>query len=226
LWAKTWIQVLQKLEYFSKKWAYILNSPYAIHEVWDKEIFYQKAEKLWYCIPNTWNLAKYLQKNNGVFFPCVVKMRKSMKGEWVFLLRNWEDFHKFCESFWHFWFENFLIQEYIESSHGKDLRILMLWDEVLYAMKRVSQNWDFRANIWVWGKGEEYLLDENMKKMCQKIMKDFDLDFAGIDFLFWENGFLICEVNSSPWFEEWEKVSWKDISEEVLKYIVKKAQKK
>jgi RimK family alpha-L-glutamate ligase len=225
LWAKTGEKIINKLEYFHSKWVKIINSPTGIFEAWDKEIFYQKAENYWYVIPQTWNLENYVQQNKNIFFPCVIKLRKSMKGEGVFWIQNSQDFDKFCENFAHMWYENFLIQEYIATSHGKDVRVLMLWHEVLYAMKRTSSNGDFRANIWVGWIGEIFQIDEQTKKMCQKIMKDFWLDFAWIDLLFWEDWFVLCEVNSSPWFEEGEKVSGKDICDELFWHLQKKQKK-
>jgi len=46
-----------------------------------------------------------------------------------------------------------------------------------------------------------------------------NLDVAGIDLLFDENGFKICEANSAPGFHGLEKVTGPRIAEEILDYI-------
>ena len=54
--------------------------------------------------------------------------------------------------------------------------------------------------------------------MC-KITK---LRFAGVDLLFNEGTYTICEVNSAPGFEGMEKFTKVNVGEKIVNYVVKK----
>ena len=49
-----------------------------------------------------------------------------------------------------------------------------------------------------------------------------DLDIAGVDLLFNNGSYTICEVNSAPGFEGMEKYTNKNIAVEMVNYVVKK----
>ena len=46
-----------------------------------------------------------------------------------------------------------------------------------------------------------------------------DLDIAGVDLLFDNGGYKICEVNSNPGFEGMETFTKKNIAEEIVQFI-------
>ena len=46
-----------------------------------------------------------------------------------------------------------------------------------------------------------------------------NLDIAGVDLLFDENGYQICEVNSSPGFEGMDKFTKTNIAEQIVTYV-------
>ena len=48
------------------------------------------------------------------------------------------------------------------------------------------------------------------------------LDIAGVDLLFNNGSYTICEVNSAPGFEGMEKYTKINVSEEMVNYVVKK----
>lgn len=50
----------------------------------------------------------------------------------------------------------FLFQEMIENSTGRDVRLQVVGDEVVASMYRYSEN-DFRANITAGGKMKDYI---------------------------------------------------------------------
>ena len=63
-------------------------------------------------------------------------------------------------------------------------------------MQRKS-NSDFRSNIELGGEGECYAIDAKLNDICVRTAKILNLDYCGIDVLFGENGYLVCEVNSN-----------------------------
>ena len=49
-----------------------------------------------------------------------------------------------------------------------------------------------------------------------------NLDIAGVDLLFNDGTYTICEVNSAPGFEGMEKFTKVNVGEKIVNYVVKK----
>lgn len=114
----------------------------------------------------------------------------------------------------------FIVQEFIKTSFGKDVRLQVVGDKVVAAMKRVNENGDFRANVTNGAKAYEYEPNDTEIEIALTTAKEIGVDFAGVDLLFGENGkSLLCEVNSNAHLEIIGKVSNKNIYKEILKYI-------
>lgn len=73
---------------------------------------------------------------------------------------------------------------------GKDVRVYVLGKEVMGAVLRESTT-DFRANFKLGGSATWYPLNQTEQKMIYKIIKAFDFDLVGIDFLFDLDGNLL-----------------------------------
>lgn len=72
---------------------------------------------------------------------------------------------------------------------GKDLRVYVIGNKIITAMLRQSEN-DFRSNFCLGGTAEVYTLNAEEIKKVESIIKLFDFDFVGIDFIF-NNGELV-----------------------------------
>ena len=159
-----------------------------------------------------------IQKHIG--FPAVIKTLSGSQGSGVFLTQNkasLEDLMQLIEATNPK--TNFIIQEFIKTSHGRDLRVLTVGGRVIGAMERFAKNGDFKANFSRGGEVKEFHITPELEWLTLEISRILNLDIAGIDLLFDENGFKICEVNSSPGFQGMEKASQKDIAEEIIKYV-------
>lgn len=66
-------------------------------------------------------------------------------------------------------------------------------------MIRQSDN-DFRSNLELGGVGIAITPPDEVIDMCERVSTILDLDYCGIDVLFGENKFYICEVNSNAFF--------------------------
>ena len=86
-------------------------------------------------------------------------------------------------------------------------------------MMRQSQDDDFRANITRGGEGFPYEVNEKIEWLSIESSKALNLDIAGVDLLFDNDGYRICEVNSSPGFEGMEQYTKKNIAEEIVQFI-------
>src|SRR5690606_37662162 len=108
---------------------------------------------------------------------------------------------------------------FIESSRGQDLRVFTIGGRAVAAMKRSSQDGNFKANYSRGGQVEPIELTPEIEWLATETSRILKLDIAGIDLLFDGEHFKICEANSSPGFEGIEKVCDVNIAEEIYNFI-------
>jgi len=101
----------------------------------------------------------------------------------------------------------YILQKFIDHKVGEDIRVIMLGNQPVAAMKRVSNNGDFRANYTLHENAIKYDLNPQIIKLCQNVMRIIKCDIAGIDILETKDGYVICEVNSAPGFKGMEAIN-------------------
>ena len=156
-------------------------------------------------------------------YPMIVKTLSGSYGAGVFLVEDRKQFRQLMKmaeltkpSY------NIIVQEFIQDSFGKDLRVLVVNGKVVGCMMRKSTDGDFRANITRGGEAIPYQIDENIEWLGGECARLLNLDIAGVDLLFNNGSYTICEVNSAPGFEGMEKYTNKNIAVEIVNYVVKK----
>ena len=151
-------------------------------------------------------------------FPFVFKECFGSFGQQVYLVNNIDELKNKIKSV-DVW--PYIIQEFIKSSYGKDLRLYVVGGEVKASMKRENTAGDFRANIEVGSHGIIYNPNYKQIEMAVKVSKELGLDFGGIDLLFGENDEpIFCEANSNAYFNELNKVANVKIEDYIFDYIV------
>lgn len=113
-----------------------------------------------------------------------------------------------------------LFQKFVAESKGCDVRIIVVGQEVVGAMRRVS-NGDFRSNIGAGGRGEPFEVGDELKTIAKKTAAILGLDYCGIDVLFGKDGPQICEVNSNAFFKTFEEVTGVNVAAKYAEYIIK-----
>jgi len=153
-------------------------------------------------------------------YPMIVKTLSGSYGAGVFLVENRKQFKQLIKmaeitkpSY------NIIIQECIEESHGKDLRVLVVNGKVVACMMRQSVDGDFRANITRGGEGIPYQIDEKIEWLGGECSRLLNLDVAGVDLLFTKDGYSICEVNSAPGFKGMDEYCKTNIAEQIVTYV-------
>lgn len=111
-----------------------------------------------------------------------------------------------------------LMQEFIASSRGRDVRAYVVGEHVAAAMVR-SNDEDFRANVAQGGKTAVYALSEEEEALCVRTARLLGLDYAGVDLLFGEQGPLVCEVNSNAHFQGLSACTGVDIAAAIVSHI-------
>ncbi|WP_163101769.1 RimK family alpha-L-glutamate ligase [Peribacillus alkalitolerans] len=121
---------------------------------------------------------------------------------------------------------SFLYQEYIGSSHGRDIRLNVVGDEVVATMHRVSKE-DFRANVTNGGKMQTYTPTREQCEIAIACSQIIGTDFCGVDLLFGENDEpIVCEVNSNAHFKNIYDCTGIDVSKYMITYILQQLEEK
>lgn len=149
--------------------------------------------------------------------PFVMKQLEGSQGEKVYLIENEDGFHKAFDETGGL----FLLQDFVKTSHGKDVRVYVLGDKVIGAVLRESTG-DFRSNFALGGSASLYKVTPEIEGLAIKAASCLGLEFSGIDLLFDKNGFSVCEVNANAGFRTITSVSDIDIPALVFDYIHKK----
>jgi RimK family alpha-L-glutamate ligase len=158
--------------------------------------------------------------DNMIGWPCVVKVISGSYGEGIYLCENKTSFKKMMEFVGNLDTPKILlVQEYIDAKPGEDLRVFVIGGKVIGAMKRHAPEGDFRANISAGGRGEPFEVNSEIDYLAREAARICGLDIAGIDLLFDKNGYKICEANSAPGFEGFEKYCGINVAEHIAEYI-------
>ena len=115
--------------------------------------------------------------------------------------------------------QNVLIQKFVAESKGKDVRAIVVGDQVVAAMRRVAQGQEFRSNVHRGGKTEPVVLDEAYKETAIRATRLMGLGIAGVDMLEGADGPQIMEINSSPGLEGIEGCTKIDVAGAFIDYI-------
>lgn len=117
-------------------------------------------------------------------------------------------------------YKDFLLQEFVESSFGRDVRINVIGDEVVSAIMRVNED-DFRSNISNGGKARDHSPSASECRTAVSACRALGLDFGGVD-LFYSGGQgdpIVCEVNSNPHFKSSQDCNGIDVAKGIMKHI-------
>lgn len=148
--------------------------------------------------------------------PFVAKALENSMGREIFLIENKEDYLRLFQEYGPD--REWLFEEFIASSKGKDLRLFAIRGEAVACMMRKSQG-DFRANVALGASVEKVSITPSLRIIAEDICTQTGLDFVGIDLLPGKEGFYLCEINVMPGLEGIEGASGKNIAGEIIDMI-------
>lgn len=170
---------------------------------------------------------KFTIRNSGYFenvlkilgLPLVIKEAHGSFGMKVYLIETEADFYVKVEELRGI---DFVFQQYIASSFGRDIRVNTIGNEVVASMYRHSET-DFRANITNGGVAEKIELTEAQKDLAIRAAQAVGADFAGVDLLFDEQDEpIVCEVNAASHIRNIYNVTGINVGDAFVQYILKK----
>lgn len=163
-----------------------------------------------------------MQKIGGKF-PVVVKLLSGSKGVGVFIIDSEKSLKSVLQVMWKV-DENaeLLMQEFIAAEYN--IRVHVLGDKVIAAMKRFVIKDDFRSNYSLGSEIESIDLEKPHKEICIKAAKAVGALWAGVDMIISKEDQkpYFLEINSSPGTYGIEKATKRDIVSEVMTYLTNK----
>jgi ribosomal protein S6--L-glutamate ligase/gamma-F420-2:alpha-L-glutamate ligase len=223
-----WDKDIYLAERLEKEGVRLFNSARSVLLCDNKILMYQELANKGIRIPRTFIAPKTFEGLNyskrdflnkvidEIGFPIIVKEAYGSFGEQVYLANNKESLNKIVDSLG---YKDFLLQEFIASSKGRDIRINVVGNKAIVSMLRENEN-DFRSNISSGGTGTKFDPKPEYLDLAVKASKALGLDFAGVDVLFGEDGPIICEVNSNPQFASTLKATGINLADYIAEYIL------
>jgi len=207
----------------------LYNTAQAIEDCDDKAVTYLKLQAAGLRQPRSVIAPKKFH-NDGTYdekflkhaitqvggFPCVVKECFGSFGQQVYLARDMAELISFAAAIGE---RPFMIQQYVSSSQGRDIRIEVVGGRIVAAMER-SNPADFRANISNGGMAMPCGLNEAQAQMALAACQVLGLEFGGVDLLYGLGGTpLVCEVNSNAHFKNLYDCTGINAADYIMGYI-------
>jgi ribosomal protein S6--L-glutamate ligase len=143
--------------------------------------------------------------------PCIIKLLQGTQGVGVMIASTMGEVEGMIDTLWTLG-QEILLQELIAESLGKDVRALVVGEQVVAAMRRTARTGEFRSNLHRGGEGMAVELAPDYRAAALKAARVIGLEVAGVDMLESHAGPKVMEVNSSPGFEGLEAATGLDIA--------------
>jgi gamma-F420-2:alpha-L-glutamate ligase len=146
--------------------------------------------------------------------PFVAKGIHGSKGETVYLVENEAMFQQVVATCP----DDLIYQQYVTESAGTDVRVHVIGGRAVVAVQRKAAN-GFRSNYALGGTATPYPLDLPLASLAEQATTALGLDIAGVDLLFQEGGYVVCEVNGIAAFRTVAQETDVNIPAELFRYV-------
>ncbi|MEM9141632.1 MAG: RimK family alpha-L-glutamate ligase [Bacteroidota bacterium] len=150
--------------------------------------------------------------------PVLIKLQEGTHGNGVILAESKKSAKSIMDTFYKM-DTNILIQKYIKECNGQDIRIIVIGQKVVAAMKRISEVGEFRSNVHRGGQTEQVKLTPKEQTIALSATKHLGLGVAGVDLIRSNKGPLLIEVNASPGLQAIEATTGINIAKEIILYV-------
>ncbi len=176
----------------------VINSTYTIDNCVDKLKTHNMCSKLNIKQIKTYhfNNLNFDESVKLVGLPFILKYRFGKQGMNIYIINNIDEYNCILKEINP---EDYLLQEYIKTTYGKDVRVFIVGDKVVGACKR-ENNSDFKSNLAQGGLSYNYELTEELKNNSLKLKRELKGDIISVDYVFGDNELLFCEANTNPGF--------------------------
>ncbi|MBN1205681.1 MAG: RimK family alpha-L-glutamate ligase [Myxococcaceae bacterium] len=203
----------------------VVNAAHAIARSRDKLRCLQYLSRGGLDIPRTVmahdrsNVRKLVEEVGGL--PLIIKLLRGTQGVGVMIAHTLQEVQTIVDTFWDLG-QEIVLQEFVAESRGKDVRALVVGEQVVGAMRRQARReGEFRSNIHRGGEGQPILLDPAYVEAAVTAARIIGLGIAGVDMLEGNEGPRLMEINSSPGFEGLEAATRQDIAGDMIDYALR-----
>ena len=151
-----------------------------------------------------------------VGLPFVAKGLESSQGLQVHLVSNRSDFRRLLSNYGPD--KELLVEEFISSSCGTDLRLFSVRGEAVACMRRTAHS-GFRANFALGASIEAFPVNGDLRSIAREVYGQSGLDIVGIDLLTDDGDLLLCEVNVMPGIEGMERATGINVARKIIDVI-------
>lgn len=155
------------------------------------------------------HLSELLEEVGGL--PAVVKLLRGTQGVGVMLASTIAELQGILATFQDLG-QEFVLQELVRESRGRDLRALVVGGRLVGAMRRKAKSGEFRSNLHRGGQGKPVMPAPAYVEAALRATRAVGLEVAGVDLLETRSGPKVLEVNSSPGFEGMERATGLDVA--------------
>jgi ribosomal protein S6--L-glutamate ligase len=193
----------------------VLNSAVGIGRSRDKLRALQLMAQAGLAIPRT-ALCRYRDEVPAAVelvggLPCIIKLVRGAQGVGVMIASTMAEVTGLLDTLWTLG-QEILLQELVKESRGRDVRALVIGDEVVASMRRTARAGEFRSNIHRGAAASRLELPAAYASAAIRAAQVVGLEVAGVDLLEAADGPMIMEINSSPGFEALERATGLDIA--------------
>src|SRR6185503_4818159 len=156
--------------------------------------------------------------------PAILKLVRGTQGIGVILAETEQAAQQVVETLWSLGM-TVLVQEFIEESEGRDVRVLVVGSRAVAAMRRQARVGEFRSNVHRGAAATGLDRAPVLERLALKACRALRLDVAGVDLLESRSGPKVLEVNSSPGLEGIERATGKDVASAIVEHAVETARR-
>ena len=201
-----------------KKGIKVINSTYTINNCCDKLLTHNHASKLNIKQIKTIHFSnmKYEDAIKFAGSPFILKYRFGKQGQNIYIINNEKEYNDVLKDINP---DDYLLQEYIKTSYGKDVRVFIIGNNVIGACERENKD-GFKSNLAQGGLSYDYQLTDELRNNSLKLKEELKGDIISVDYVFGENELLFCEANTNPGFASFNYLGY-PMRELFMKYILK-----
>lgn len=207
---------------FEQAGVIVLNSSFGIVRSRDKLVACQMMAEKGVPVPITAHVGAWEDTDRAIRrvggTPCVVKTTEGTQGSGVYLVRSNRQARQLVYQMLERGLRP-LVQEYIEESHGSDVRALVVGGKVVASMMRKAHGSEFRCNFHLGGSVSSFDLTDEQREIAIRATETVGLEIAGVDMLVSKRGPLVLEINSSPGLEGIEGATRENIAGRVAERL-------
>jgi ribosomal protein S6--L-glutamate ligase len=164
------------------------------------------------------NVRKLVEEVGGL--PVIIKLLRGTHGVGVMIAHTLQEVQTIVNTFWDLG-QEVVLQEFVAESQGRDVRVLVVGERVVGAMRRKAKKGEFRSNLHRGGEGSALELPPEYARAAVRAARLLGLELAGVDMLEGREGPRLMELNSSPGFEGLEKATGQDIAGDIVAHALR-----